>query len=140
VYYSLGFLLGHVFRDRRVSADLGLVVYERCALDMYVTPTRYGLVSGWTLRMLVDIVPQQDLVVLLYDHPSGILERSPRLQEEEVRRQLEVWMHLVDRGAVHMVLWVNDDPRVLAERIVSGLADLFVRRNSEGRNGGSPRR
>jgi hypothetical protein len=139
VYYSLDYFLGHVFRDRRISVDLGLVVYERCALDMYVSPTRYGLVPGRILRILVDIVPRQDLVVLLYEHPDGILERSPELQEEEVRKQLEIWMRLVDRGVVHMVVTAGDDPHRLAGRIVSGLVDLFVLKNSGGSHGGSAR-
>jgi hypothetical protein len=128
-YYALDFFLGQVFLDRRVSVDLGLVVYTQSALEMYVDPLHYGLASGWMMRLLGWGLLQPDLVVLLYDEPDRIRGRKPELEEKEIKRQLDLWMGLAESGTVHMVLKVDRDPSVLAEHIVNRLVDRFVRRN-----------
>ena len=134
-YYALDFLLGHVLRDRRISVDLGLVVYEQGALDMYVDPVRYGLASGSMMRPLLRVLPQPDLIVLLYDEPDRIRERKLELEGAEIKRQLDLWMRFAATGAVHMVLPVDSDPPALAQRIVnvwwiSSCAEIAMEANS----------
>jgi hypothetical protein len=143
LYYSVDFLAGYYLRDRRVSQDLGLVLYDRGVLDMYVDPLRYGLASGRTLRLLSRFLPRPDLVVLLYDEPGRIRARKAELEEDEIRRQLDAWMLLADAGEVNMVVQVDDSPARLASRIVDRLADLFLSRiadrdDENGRSESSP--
>jgi hypothetical protein len=123
--YALDYVAGHI-RDRRMAVDLNLIVYERGTLDMLVEQTRYGRGSQWMMRLLVRILPQPDLVVFL-DLPERLRQQNPELGANEVKRRLGVWTRLADDGAIHMVLPADGAPQVLAQRIVEGLMERFMR-------------
>ena len=137
-YYALDFLFGYYLRDRRISAGLGLVVYDRGALDMYVDPLRYGLKSGRLMRFFTRFLPRPDLIVLLYDTPERIRARKAELEEAEIKRQLDLWMRLVAKGEVDMVVEVNSSPPALAKQIVERLTSVFVCKNSVDTDSGGP--
>lgn len=128
LYYALDFVLGSVLRDRRVSRDLGLVLYDRGALDMCVDSLRYGLPSARPMSWLLRLMPRPDLVVLLRDDPARIRERKAELEEAEIHRQLELWAELAAAGQVDMVLEVDASPGELAGRVVDRIEKLFVAR------------
>lgn len=129
LYYGLDFVLGARLRDRRVSRNLGLVIYDRGALDMYVDPLRYGLRPDLPLRRLLRFLPRPGLIVLLRDDPARIRERKPELEQAEITRQLDVWQALAAAGDVDMVLDV-DDPAMMAERVVDRVAEVVRARNA----------
>jgi hypothetical protein len=124
-YYSADYVLGYYLRDRRVSADLGLVLYDRCILDMIVDPVRYGISSNLAVRFLWRYLPKPGLVVLLHDDVARIRMRKAELDEEEIARQLSVWMELAAAGEVQMVLGVTDSPAALARQILDRLVNAL---------------
>ena len=131
-YYGLDFTLGHVLMDRRISVDLGLIVYERGVLDMYVDPERHGLAFRWLLRIPLSVVPQPNLVVLLYDDSFRAQAAVPESEKREIERQLHRWLEFGTDRANFMALNVGSDRDRLAPCIVSRLVDLFVLGNKEG--------
>jgi hypothetical protein len=132
IYYATDFVVGARLRDRRISRNLGLVVYDRGALDMCVDPLRYGLSTDRPVRRLLRFLPRPDLIVLLYDVPGRIRARKEELEEEEIQRQLDRWMELAGAGEVDVVLPVSAPSAVLAERVVDRLAQLLVDRFATG--------
>jgi hypothetical protein len=126
LYYATDFVVGARIRDRRISRDLGLVVYDRGALDMCVDPLRYGLSTDKPIRRLLRFLPRPDLIVLLHDDAWRIRSRKAELDEAEIQRQLDRWLELAADGDVDMVLPVNASSAVLAEQVVERLAQLLL--------------
>jgi hypothetical protein len=101
--------LGRSLMDRRISADLGLVVYQRSGFGTGVTWTRASGASA-SRRFLEQLLPKQDLVVVISRAPEDVRERTP---------------------PGHMALSPDNDPGATAERIVSRLVDRFLEKNGE---------
>ena len=78
-YYFLDFLIGAWWKDRVRAPAASLIVYDRCALDMYVDPVRFALRSRFGTRLLWKLTPRPDLVVLVYDDPERIWQRKREL-------------------------------------------------------------
>ena len=128
-YYWIDFVLGHLLRDRLQTMRSRLLVYDRCALDMAIDPVRYGLSSPHGTRLLWNLTPRPDLVILLYDTPERIVARKAELKESEVERQLNAWLKLVEQGHVNAVIRVDAEPGEIARRIQDLLVDEFIRMN-----------
>jgi len=85
--------IGQSFRDRRISADLGLVVYERSRFEANVT----------SRRLLEQLLPKSDLVVAISRAPEGVVERTPPVHitlsaDEDPRTTAErIVSHLIER-------------------------------------------
>ena len=126
-YYYWDFLLGSWWKDRTRGDGSRLIVYDRCALDMWVDPYRFALKSRrgtWTLWRWT---PRPQKLVLLYDTAERIAKRKDDLEEHEVAEQLVTWLDLAARDEVHAVIRVNAGPEEIARRIRDLFIDTFVR-------------
>lgn len=132
-YYLLDFLAGFWFKDLRCSAELKMLLYDRCALDMAVDPLRYGLSSAWGTRLLWKLIPKPDLVILLYDTPERIHARKPELTKSEMKTQSESWLQFVEKGDVGGVIRVDAGPQEVARRVNSLVVETFIRKSGESR-------
>lgn len=124
LYYYIDFVLGHLVRDWPIRRKGGLVLYDRCALDMIVDPHRYALRSGRWLRLLWPMMPRPHLVVLLQDRPERIVARKNELSASEVARQLALWAQLHARGVLHARIEVSAS----AEQTAADVAELIRQR------------
>ena len=125
-YYGVDFCIGGWWRDRRASAGLVAVVYDRCLLDMLVDPVRFGLTSTAGVRCIRRIAPAPDVVVLLHDDPDEIHARKGELDVREIARQQAEWLALAAAGEVHVVLSAREPVDVLAARVVDHVIDRFL--------------
>ena len=128
-YYFLDFLIGSWWKDRVNAPAASLIVYDRCALDMYVDPVRFGLKSAFGTRLLSRLTPHPDLTILLCDHPERIWRRKQELARHEMAEQLDSWLELAGSGEVHAVVQVDAGPDVVAARILNLILDAIVRKN-----------
>lgn len=128
-YYFLDFLIGSWWKDRLRAPAASLIVYDRCALDMYVDPVRFGLKSAFGTRLLYKLTPRPDLTILLYDHPERIWQRKQELTRPEMAEQLATWLKLAGSGEVQAVIRVDAGPAVVAARILNLVLDAIVRKN-----------
>jgi len=131
-YYAVDFVLGYWLRDLRISTRLGMVVYDRCALDMAVDPVRYGISSPRWPRLLWRVVPKPDLIILLYDAPDRIHARKRELSVQEIRRQLSAWLRLAQNGEVDAVVTVDAPPEEIARRARDLIVDAFIAKHERG--------
>ena len=77
---------GRSLRDRRISADLGLVVYVRSRLHPGATSS--GVAGASTsMRFLERLLPKQDLVMVVSEHDAGAA--AERIVSRLVDRFLE---------------------------------------------------
>lgn len=116
-YYFLDFLIGSWWKDRVRSPAAALIVYDRCALDMYVDPVRFGLRSRFGTRLLWRMTPRPDVLVLLHDDPERIWQRKRELQRHEMAEQIATWFDLVRTGDVDGVIRVDSEPEEIAARL-----------------------
>ncbi len=121
VYYGLDFILGHMVKDIPEKWQGGVILYDRCALDMHVDPLRFGLKSPRGTGILWKVVRKPDAVVLLFDSPVRILARKAELAITELERQFGVWQKLLVTEQVSAVLRINSEPASIARRIASYL-------------------
>ncbi len=138
-YYFLDFLIGSWWKDRVRAPASSLIVYDRCALDMYVDPVRFGLKSAFGTRLLSKLTPSPDLTILLYDQPERIWQRKQELTRHEMAEQLNTWLQLAGSGEVQAVIQVDAGPEVVAERILNLVLDAMVRKNGLEPQGGAER-
>lgn len=128
-YYTSDFFLGSWWKDKRASALLQLVLYDRCALDMVVDPVRYGLSSARCTKFLWKFIPKPDLTILLYDTPERIVARKPELPRKEVKQQLKEWLQLAEEGKVDAIIRVDADPKEIAHRVKDLIVEAFITKN-----------
>jgi len=120
-YYGLDFIVGHIVQDNPEKRQGGVILYDRCALDMRVDPVRFGLKSTRGTGLLWRVVRKPDAIVLLYDSPARILARKAELSGEELERQFAVWCKLLAEEQVGAVVRINSKPAEIAHRIASYL-------------------
>jgi hypothetical protein len=128
-YYACDFLLGHILSDKVDVSRQRLVLYDRCALDMSVDPVRYGLSTTRGTRLLWRLTPKPDKVILLYEDPNSIHVRKPELPVEEIQRQLQTWLALVEMGEVDTIIQISAPPDKIAERLKSLIVEAFIEKN-----------
>jgi len=131
LYYWLDFALGHFVRDRPLVARGGLVLYDRCALDVMVDPSRYGLASTRWQRPLWRCLPRPDLTVLVDDNPESIAERKSELPASEIARQLGQWRELHNVGAVNIRLPASGNVQHRASVITRLIRDRIRGRHDD---------
>jgi thymidylate kinase len=129
-YYTWDFCLGRL-RVFRLRGNSRLVLFDRYFYDYY-----YQRASSRTPWAVLDafraFVPQPDVVLLLRAAPSAIYARKPELNEEEIRRQLEMAERLATRIAdrVPVVRVDTDRGEDLAEQqAVRGILNAIRRKN-----------
>ncbi|MGI8744313.1 MAG: hypothetical protein ACR2NN_17410 [Bryobacteraceae bacterium] len=128
-YYFLDFLIGSWWKDKLRSPASSLILYDRCALDMFVDPVRFGLRSRRGTWLLWKLTPRPDLIILLHDHPDRIWQRKQELQRHEMAEQLNIWLQLVERGEVDNIIQVDAEPGEIASRIRNLILDAIGRRS-----------
>ena len=128
-YYFLDFLVGSWWKDRNRDHCSRLIVYDRCALDMWVDPCRFALKSRSGTWALWKLTPRPQTMILLYDSADRIARRKDDLQEHEVAEQLESWLELAAADEVHAIIRVNDGPEEIARRIRDLFIETFIRRH-----------
>lgn len=128
-YYAFDFLFGDLLVNKVLSNKPKYILYDRCALDMVVDPVRYALASAKGPKLLWNILPKPDKVILLYDTPDRIVKRKAELSTEEIRRQLDIWCELFREGKVNSVVVVDADPSEIADRIDNIIFDAFTSKN-----------
>lgn len=126
-YYFLDFLLGSWWKDRNRGAGSRLIIYDRCALDMYVDPYRFGLASAQGTRLLWRMTPRPRSLVLLYDSAARIAQRKDDLTEPEIAEQLGRWLKLAEEDEVHSVIRVDSGPEDVADRVRAVMVHAFTR-------------
>lgn len=127
LYYYIDFLLGHFIYDKPASGmKLKLVLYDRCWLDAWVDPLRFGFSSARGIKLLWRLSPHPDLVILLYDNPEKIYSRKPELLPDEIRDQMDRWLRLVREGFVTNIIKIDAPPEVIAERVKELIDHHFV--------------
>lgn len=129
LYYSVDFFLGHWLRDRRESAGINLIVYDRHYLDTLVDPVRYGFNRGMALAELyAKIIPQPDIIFFLEAEPATIRARKPELPIDEIVRQNAKWNNLLQLGKVDEKISTDVSSQKVAEEIISIVVDRFIKR------------
>ncbi|HOX85638.1 MAG TPA: hypothetical protein PKW76_03875 [bacterium] len=129
VYYYFDFLFGYYLKDATLTAEQRIIIYDRCWLDGWVDPLRYGFSSTWGIKFLYRILPKPDRVVLLYDDPERIHARKPELTKAEIREQLDKWMQLFREGLVDAVIRVDAQPEEMAQRLRELIIESFIEMN-----------
>lgn len=130
LYYYLDFLLGGYFLDRKSSAHLNLIIYDRCALDMYVDPVRFGLSSNHGMQLFWRLIPKPDAVIFLYDDPENIVRRKAELSVKEIERQQTEWFKLYENGWVTHALKVEGTPVEVAQKLDNIFIDTFIQKHA----------
>jgi hypothetical protein len=134
VYYWLDYVIGGWFRDRRYAcSDILINLYDRCSLDLFVDPLRFGLRPQASHPRAVELFPKPDLVILLMATTSEIHSRKKELTPGEIERQLELWQECHSAGYVHRAISVGDKSphqvgSAIAHAILEWLSSRPIRR------------
>lgn len=115
--------------DRLHSSRQHVVVYEGCALDLDLSPGRFGLRSSVGARLCWHLLPQPDLILLLDVPPQVLCQRNPELSMEETAREYADWRARLRVIACGLVLTADrpvDELRRTAMRLI---VEAFMRKN-----------
>lgn len=127
LYYFLDFLIGSWWKDRIRTPAAALIIYDRCALDMYVDPVRFALRSRFGTRLLWKLTPRPDLIVLLHDNPERIWQRKRELQRHEMAEQMATWFELLESGHVDAAIRVDAGAGEIGARLRNLVLDKLYR-------------
>jgi hypothetical protein len=118
-YYWIDFLAGSVMRDLPVKVRSGLIVRERGWWDLAVDPRRYRMqVAPQRVRMLGELLPRPDLVIVLHADPDLLRDRKPELERHELERQLIAWRTAAPGGVPSVRIDVSRPPNeILADAV-----------------------
>jgi thymidylate kinase len=94
LYYALDYILGYpvIFRVRGQGK---LIVFDRYYYDYLVQPGR--ALPPWFMTLVLQMLPQPDVVVYLRNNPDVILSRKPELTREELERQGAICAQLISQ-------------------------------------------
>lgn len=106
LWYYVDYLIGTAIRIRPVTRSGVHFLIDRGWADMVVDFRRYGLNSNVLSRMLLQMLPQPDLVVVVSVPPLVAWQRKAELPVEEIERQYRAWSSLVLRAPI---VFVNND-------------------------------
>jgi thymidylate kinase len=97
-YWFLNYTVGYHLTVRLALVRSTLVMFDRYLVDAFVDPKRYRYGAPiWLLRVVWQIVPKPDLVILL-DAPAEVLQaRKQEVAPEESARQRGAYRTLVER-------------------------------------------
>lgn len=115
--------------DRLHSSRQQLVVYEGCALDLMVSPRRFGLRSSAGAGLCWRLLPKPDLIILLDGADSVACPGWPGRSPEQIAGEYSAWRACL-AGAPDAAVLRADRPveelRVDALKLIVG---AFVRKN-----------
>ena len=123
-YYWIDYMIGGWTLDRRDAALERLVVYDRCALDMTVDPVRFGLSSPLPGRLIWQLSPRPDAIILLRADPELVHLRKPELGADEIRAQYHAWSRLSEAGLPIVTVDASRSPMDVTNdvrRIIAGV-------------------
>jgi hypothetical protein len=105
------------------------VVVERGWWDVLVDPARYRMRGGVRLaRILGQLLPRPDLVVILHAEPEVLLRRKAELSAEEMHRQLAAWESSLPRSVRRIRLDVSRPLEEVSEAARKEVVDLLESR------------
>ncbi|MBV9227135.1 MAG: hypothetical protein JOY85_24125 [Acidobacteriaceae bacterium] len=134
-YYSCDFLLGSFWMDRRDRSQPRIVIYDRCAMDMFVDPVRFALSSRRGTSLTAALSPKPYPLVFLTDDARRIYDRKSHLEEHEIREQLKTWHELTREDKIDAVIAVNSGKEQIATRILDlALSGILEANKANARN------
>lgn len=94
--YTLDYIFGYYFLDRKQRKGLNLLFYDRHFIDMIIHPERFGINSFYRIIMVLIfyIVPKPNYMLFLFDTPQNISTRKSELSGEEIDSQIEIMTKL----------------------------------------------
>ena len=123
VAYVLDYAAGYWMLIRPLAARSGLVVFDRYYHDLLTDPRRFRYSgSAWLVKVLGQIVPSPDLVLLLDAPPAVTLSRKHEVEPAEAERQRRSYLSLVKGIPAANILDAAQDAsqvRTQATRIVA---------------------
>ncbi len=128
-YYLTDFVVGTWWKDFLRAAPSSLIIYDRCALDMFVDPVRFALRSRGGARLISKLTPRMDAVILLHDQPERIVQRKQELARHEMADQLNTWLQLVNAGEVNATIQVDAAAGEISARVLDVVLDTILRKN-----------
>jgi ABC-type oligopeptide transport system ATPase subunit len=128
-YYAIDYFLGNFLLDCFDSSRLKIVVYDRCALDMFVDPLRYALKSNMGVMFIWRLLPKPDRIIFLHNDSVLIYKRKQELSLSEIQKQNELWLDLKDKGLVNNVITADNKNNILLE-INQIIIDAFLEKNN----------
>ncbi|MEQ8171725.1 MAG: hypothetical protein ABRQ38_22735, partial [Candidatus Eremiobacterota bacterium] len=129
-YYFFDFTIGFWWKDILRTFFLDMIIYDRCALDMSVDPVRYGLSSKKGTRLLWQIIPKPDSIILLYDIPERINSRKNELDIIEIDRQLKEWLKLAGEGIIDAIIYVDSSPDIAIHYINNLIVEAMIKKHA----------
>ncbi len=128
-YYFLDFFFGSLIKDNFDSSTLRVILYDRCALDMWVDPYRYALQSRAGLCVFLACIQRPDKIIFLHDDPIKIHARKPELSIEEIRDQNAKWDELAKEGKIDSIIDVGTGVDASANEIREIILKTFIEKD-----------
>ena len=125
LYYAMDFILGRFIIDRVNTSQLKPVIYDRSFLDVWVNPERFGWKITKLTKIFYNIIPKNDLNILLYNNVKDVYKRKPELPMEIIRVHQSKWLELYRKGKIDFTIRVNRSPEVIAAEIKDLILQKF---------------
>lgn len=94
LYYAFDNVLGHLLVVNPARRRGTTVVVDRGWADMVVDPRRYGLRNPRLARLIGQILPRPDAIIVAAVDPATAHSRKPELPVGEIARQYQKWQSL----------------------------------------------
>jgi thymidylate kinase len=109
---------------RLALARSTLVMYDRHFVDILVDAKRYRYGGpGWTLRLLWQLIPKPDLVVLLDAPPEVLQARKQEVPLDVTARQRQAYLSLVRTLPNGRIVDANQAQARVADRVAEVVLD-----------------
>jgi hypothetical protein len=110
------FVLGWMVHVRPFVSSGGWVVMERGWWDLVVDPGRFRLQgSAGLARLLAQLGPRPDLVLILEARPEVVRSRKKQLSEADVMRQTRLWRTVLPTGVRRAYLDANQPAHIVLQ-------------------------
>jgi thymidylate kinase len=132
-FFLLGdYVLGYWLQLAPAMMRSDLLIFDRYIYDLLVDSkrVRYGG-PQWLLRLVSRIVPRPDLVILLDAPPEVLWSRKQEVPFEEVARQRERYLQVVQQLPSAVVVNAAQTPPEVVESVMNAIVEFYARRTAK---------
>ena len=122
LYYYLDFVLGYLAKIAPARRRGSLIINERYFYDAVFDPRRHRLRgTGWLARILANLVPKPDFVVLLHGDPSVLHSRKPELPTTDILEQQRLMLEYFQgiQGLIRADVTTSHPPEIASSIIAA---------------------
>jgi len=124
LYYYLDFVLGYLVKIALAKRHGSLIISERYFYDAIFDPRRHRLQDiDWLARILANLLPKPDVIVLLYGEPSVLHSRKLELTITEIIRQQSAMLEYFGETQNLIKIDVSSsDPSGIASVVIAAIS------------------